>query len=57
MGDEDHGLVGVCREDTAASLAQFGPDAVGCTDCGSCKQVELISMEQLMEMREQGKNT
>lgn len=25
---------------------------IGCTDCGSCKQVELVSMEQLMEMRD-----
>jgi len=24
---------------------------IGCTDCGSCKQVELVSMERLMEMR------
>ena len=24
----------------------------GCTDCGSCKQVKLVSMERLMEMRE-----
>ena len=27
------------------------PACVGCTDCGSCKQVELVSMERLMEMR------
>ena len=32
------------------------PTCVGCTDCGSCKQVELVSMERLMEMREQDKN-
>ena len=34
-----------CLECTSA------PTCVGCTDCGSCKQVELVSMERLMEMR------
>jgi protein gp37 len=38
-----------CLECTSAPLC------VGCTDCGSCKQVELVSMEQLIEMREQDK--
>ena len=37
-----------CLECTSAPLC------VGCTDCGSCKQVELVSMERLFEMREQG---
>jgi len=27
------------------------PLCVGCTDCGACKQVELVSMARLMEMR------
>ena len=27
------------------------PTCVGCTDCWACKQVELVSMERLMEMR------
>ena len=27
------------------------PTCVGCTICGSCKQVELVSMERLLEMR------
>ena len=29
------------------------PLCVGCTECGSCKQVELVSMERLMEMRKE----
>lgn len=38
-----------CLECTSA------PTCIGCTDCGSCKQVELVSMERLFEMREKGK--
>ena len=30
---------------------------VGCTKCGACKQVQLVSMERLLEKRVQGKNT
>ena len=37
-----------CLECTSA------PTCIGCTNCGSCKQVELVSMERLFEMREQG---
>jgi len=29
------------------------PTCIGCTDCGSCKPVELVSMERLMEMRKE----
>jgi protein gp37 len=35
-----------CLECTSASTCR-----VGCGDCGSCQQVELVSMERLMEIR------